>query len=256
MGIKNINNIEIKNCIIDEMHVRESINNIDLTPSKKEWQFDTFMLAKFLGNLESGNVSMGGLDITQWRVRKRRLDTTSIVELATIPLGLDQNFQYVDTAVRHNVTYEYIVSPMSGDIEGQPATVQITVSFEYWWISDDEESYPLFANLEVSDIIVNKQRHQYDTFDRFPIISYGNQKFKSGTINAMLLDAFSEISIAYRQKFEEFINNGKYKYLRNPYGEMWKIDTYNSGTSYYTNLVEPVAAVKFDFTEVEDVSNE
>jgi len=256
MGIKDINFIEIKNCIIDEIHVRENTSNIDLTSEKKEWQFDTYMLAKFLGNLEAGNITLGGLDITHWRIRKRRIDVSSIMELATIPAGIGGDFQYLDTGIRPNVIYEYIISPMSEDIEGQPHTIQIEVSFDYWWISDDEESYPLFANLEVSDIIINKQRHQYDGFDRYPTVSYGNQKYKSGTITAVLVDAFLNVTRAYREKFEDFINNGNPKYLRNPDGDMWKVDTFNSGTSYFTKIAEPLTTVRFDFVEVEDISDE
>lgn len=47
MGIKDINFIEIKNCIIDEIHVRESTSNIDLTSEKKNGSLIHICLLNF-----------------------------------------------------------------------------------------------------------------------------------------------------------------------------------------------------------------
>ena len=62
----------------------------------------------------------------------------------------NNNFSYLDYTPRAGVTYEYTVTPMSGDIEGQPQTTQIEFKFNYWWLTDGIESYPFFANLEIS----------------------------------------------------------------------------------------------------------
>lgn len=259
MSVSNINYIQISNCVVNECHIRENTSNIDLTPNFKIWQLDTFLLAKFLGNLESGNISLGGLTITGWKVRKRRIDSISITELATLELGDTEDFQYTDTAVRPNITYEWQVSPMSSDIEGQPITIQQTVNFDYWWLSDatgtTNESYPFFAgidsSLQVSDIVINKQRFVYEnTFNSYPVVSYGNQQYISGTITAALLDAFCEISVNYRKLVVDFINNGKPKYLKNNLGDIWLVDTHSSSYKLYTELQEPVSSITFNFMEI------
>ena len=108
---------------------------------------------------------------------------------------------YLDYTGKSQVTYEYEVSPMSGDIEGEAFTATIKCILDYWWISDDTDIFPLFINLEVSGIDTNIQRHKYDTFDRFPKISYGNQKYQSGTITVMLLDTNLNYSKEYRDRF-------------------------------------------------------
>lgn len=259
MGINNISYIEIKNCICDEVSIRESTSNIDLTNSKQSWQIDTILLAQFLSNLEAGNVSLGGLTIDKWKIKKRRVDSTNIQGLATLTLGVNENFSYIDTAIKPQILYEYQVLPMSGDIEGQPVTIQTSISFDYWWLSDatgtTNESYPFFAGinagLQVSDISVNKQRFVYDdTFNKYPIVSYGEQEYKSGTITAALIDIFMEVSVGYRNSVLKFINNGLPKILRNPDGDIWKVDTYTCAYNRLQELKEPVSTISFSFMEV------
>ena len=60
MGVSNINYIELKNCIIDELNVSRNVTTVDLSPNKTSWNIDTIMLARFLNNLEAGNVGLRG----------------------------------------------------------------------------------------------------------------------------------------------------------------------------------------------------
>lgn len=253
--IKNINYIELKNCIASELNIRKDTQNINLTPTKDVWQIDTYLLGKFQSNLEAGNVGLGGLPITDFRIKRRRIDSTRFIELGIIPKGTDDNFYYLDTTPRAGVVYEYEVSPMSNDIEGDTFSVQIGVKFDYWWLSnvDDGESYPFFANLEVSDINMNTQRHIYEGFNEFPTIAYGNQKYQSGTISAILLDSFLETSYNYRDKVEKFINNRKPKYLKSSQGDIWIVDTHSSRRKPFIELAENISSVTFDWTEINKV---
>lgn len=243
--------VELKNIIADEIYISKTGDITDA--SKKDWVLDTFLNAKFLGDLEAGNVGLGNLPIDRWKIRRRNIDTTSFKELNIVPMGTDENFYYLDTSPRANVIYEYEVIPMSGDIEGTPHTIQILVEFDYWWLADinTEECYPFFANLEVSEIKNNIQRSLYEGFDEFPTVVYGNQKYKSGTITAILIDAFLQTSRNYRDKVEAFINNKKNKYLKSPYGDIWVVDTHTSRRKPYTGLVEDVSIISFDWIEVD-----
>lgn len=263
MSIRNINYIEIKNSIVEEINLRENTSGIDLTPTKKEWTYDTFLLAEFLGNLEAGNLSLGGLEIDSFRIRKRRVDSTVFQDLGILPYDDENDFKFIDTSVRPKISYEYQVSPLSNDIEGQPILVQITVDFDYWWLSDatgtTNESYPFFANIntgiEVSDISINKQRYVYDnTFNEFPVVSYGNQQYQSGTISALLCDAFMDISYNYRNLVLKFINNGKPKYLKNNLGDLWLVDTHTCNFKLYPQFSDPISTVNFSWMEVGKVT--
>lgn len=250
MSINNINYVEIKNCKIEELHIRENTSNIDLSSTKKFWQIDSYLLAKFQNNLEGGNVDLGGLTIDNWKIRRRRIDSTQFKELGVVSTAIDDSFYYLDYTPRAGVTYEYTVTPMSGDIEGQPQTVQIEFNFDYWWLTDGIESYPFFLNLEVSDISTNQQRYVYEGFNEFPTVSYGNQQYQSGTITAILLDTFLETSYNYQKQVESFINNHKKKYMKNPNGDLFIVDTNSSKRKIYTELVENISAITFDWMEV------
>ena len=146
---------------------------------------------------------------------------------------------------------------MSGDIEGLPHSVQIKVTFDYWWISDGDEAYPLFANLELSDIDTNIKRHVYEGFDEFPSVAYGKQKYQSGTITTILLDNFLQTNKNYRDKVETFINNKKKKYLKNPQGDIWIVDTHTPRRKIFTNVRQDLSSVTFDWMEIEkaDISD-
>lgn len=243
--------VEIKNAIVDEIYISKDGDITDT--SKKDWVLDTFLNAKFLGDLEAGNVGLGNLPIDKWKIRRRNIDSTSFKELDVIDMGIDENFYYLDTSPRSNVVYEYEVIPMSGDIEGIPHTIQILVEFDYWWLSDidTDECYPLFANLEVSEITQNTQRILYEGFNEFPIVAYGTQKYASGTITAILLDSFFQTSKNYRDQVESFINNKKRKYLKSPKGDVWIVDTHSSRRKPYTNVIDDISTITFDWTEVD-----
>jgi hypothetical protein len=250
--IENINYIQLKNAIIDEVFISKNVNTVNLTSDKNIWDINTILLAKFLNNLEAGNVGLGGLTIDKFKIRRRDITTLNKKELAIINTTLTQDLYYLDKTGKSQITYEYEVSPMSGDIEGEPFSTTIKCNIDYWWISDDIDIFPLFANLEVSDINTNIQRYSYDTFNKYPIISYGEQKYQSGTITTMLLDVNLQSSKNYRDKFDTFINNQKQKILRNPNGDIWIIDTHTSRRQMYTNLVEDISNYSFEWVEVDD----
>lgn len=250
--ISNINYIELKNCIIDELHVRKNTNNVNLAPTKDVWQIDTYIIASFLGDLNAGNVGLSGLPITNFKIRRKIVGSTNLVTLDTIP-RVDGDACYLDHSARSGILYEYEVVPLSNSIEGMAYSIQIKCEFDYWWLSnvDDGETYPFMANLEVSDIATNKQRHLYDGFDEFPTISYGNQRYQSGSITAILLDTLFETSYDYRTKVERFINNEKPKYLKSPESDIWIVDTHTSRRRPLINISQQnVSYLTFDYTEI------
>jgi len=250
--ISNINKIEIKNCVCDEIHIREATTGINLSPIKKDWQLDTFLLAQFKNDLEAGNIGLGGLTIDNWKIKRRKIDSTSFVTLGTQSTGIDGNFSYLDYINRSGIIYEYEVIPMSGDIEGQANTIQVQYELEYWWIGDEIESYPLFLNFEPSDIQTNIQRSIYEGFDQFPTVSYGNLKYRSGSITAVLMDVNLNVTYNYRNNFEAFINNQKKKHLKSRHGDLMIVDTFSSSQKFIKNVIPSnIAYVTFNYNEIE-----
>lgn len=243
--------VELKNVISDELYVSQS-GDIYNT-AKFDWDINTFLKAMFQNDLEAGNVTLGGLVIDRWKIRRRNIDSVRFKDLGIVSMGTDENFYFLDTTPRSDIIYEYEVIPMSGDIEGIAHIIQIKINFEYWWLTDEVESYPFFANIEVSDINTNTQRHEYLGFNQYPIISYGNAKYKSGTITALLLDSFLETNFNYREKVEAFINNRLPKYLKSPYGDIWYVDTHTSKRKQMLNIPQELSSISFDWVEIGDV---
>ena len=244
----NFYSVDLKSCIVDEIYISNRGDILD--SSKQNWGLDTYLLARFLGNLEAGNVGLGGLEITNWRIRRREIDGINYKLLATIPETETENFQYLDYTPRSTITYEYDVTPLAGDIEGVPISVQITFKFDYWWITDGTETYPLYLNLEVSDINTNQQRHIYEGFDEFPTISYGDMEYDSGTITAIILDEHLRESPNYRERFKQFIINKKPKILRNPVGDVWIVDTFLPKRKILTELEQSPSYFTFEWMQI------
>lgn len=252
--ISDINYIELKNCIIDELHVRKNTNNVNLAPTKDVWQIDTYIIASFLGNLNAGNVGLSGLPITNFRIKRRRIDDTNSVTLDTIP-RVDGDAHYLDHSARSGISYEYEVIPMSNSIEGLAYSIQVKCEFDYWWLSniDDGETYPFMANLEVGDIATNTQRYVYSGFNEFPTIAYGEEQYQSGSITAILLDTLFETSFDYRTKVERFINNKKPKYLKSSEGDLWIVDTHTSRRQPQPELSQKnISYLTFEYTEIDE----
>lgn len=223
--------------------------------TRPEWSIHTYLLAKFENDLEGGNVSLGGLEITHWKIRRRKITNLNFIDLDIVPTAQDGNFYYIDRTPVTSVIYEYEVIPLSGDIEGEAFTTQIECNYQHWWITDGEESYPLYANLEVSDITTNMPRHIYEGFDEFPIISYGTQRYQSGRITAWILDGNAETSKTYRENLIRFLNNKKPKHLKSPKGDVWIVDTHTVSHKYHLNLYrgdkeDDVCSVDFSWTEI------
>lgn len=251
---ENIYSAELKNVIVDDFYI--SKDGVLTDKTEPIWTIDTYLLAKFEdGSLEAGNVINNNLEINNWRVRRRPINSIIYKELATIPISTEGNFYYLDYTGRSGVIYEYEITPMAGDIEGTPTTITVKCEFDYWWISDDTQSYPLYANIEISDITTNIQRHIYEGFDIFPTISYGNQKYQSGTITAMLFDGNLQASKEYRDLVEAFINNKKIKYLKSPKGDIWVVDTHSSKKKLETSYEDDICTITFDWCEVASNDN-
>lgn len=247
--------LSMRNVYYDEVIIT-STAFADITDNtREEWSIHTYLLAKFQNDLESGNVSLGGLEITHWKIRRRKITSLNFMDLATVPTAQDGNFYYMDRTPVTSIIYEYEVIPMSGDIEGDAFTTQIQCDYQYWWITDNEESYPLFANLDVSDISTNVQRHVYEGFDEFPTISYGTQKYQSGVITTYIIDGNLDTSKTYRENLIKFINNKKPKTLKSPKGDIWIVDTHTESHKFHEGLYrgdkeDDVCSISFSWMEI------
>lgn len=55
-GVENINYVELKKGIYDDLYISKSANFELVNKQPEEWDFDTVLWAKFNGNTSAGNV--------------------------------------------------------------------------------------------------------------------------------------------------------------------------------------------------------
>ena len=73
----------------------------------------------------------------------------------------------------------------------------------------------------------------------------------------LLYRDFLQTNKNYRDKVETFINNKKKKYLKNPQGDIWIVDTHTPRRKIFTNVRQDLSSVTFDWMEIEkaDISD-
>lgn len=189
-----ITEIELKNAIFDEVHVRERTSGINLTPTKKTWQIDTIMMPKFLGNLEAGNINNEGLVISQFAIRRRSVGDINNITLDYLPYDPNSIVEYTDyTQPVGNLIYSIVPVGENG-LEGKPNEILIESEFTGWWIVDKEvqSTYGFDKMFGGEDRKVNTQLNQGRVElrvlgSKYPRVFYDETEYTSFTLSSVIL---------------------------------------------------------------------
>lgn len=233
------------------------ISNITISSNKKSnkqvWNDNTIFLSDFEDTLESGNVLS---DISGWRIKRKASDTTLYTTLDNVLPTINT---YVDNSPRNNIEYTYsLFSYDSNGNESLGITTISTVSFDSWILSDENDFYLFYAGwdgIQTSDIETNKDTYVYENYTKYPVISFSNQNFKKSTLITIPFQ-YNSTSLTYDldvfilNELETFINNGNYKHLRNPSGEIIKIICSKFKYKYNDKIKEQPYTIEFEWTEV------
>lgn len=193
MAIRNIRSIEIQNCIVDEIHIRERTNNVNLTPIKDNWEIDTYLLARFLGDLEAGNINNEGLEITQFAIKRRKIDELNNIVLGYIPFDSNNTVEFIDyTQPVGDFVYSIVPVGING-LEGKPNEIVVSSEFVGWWIVDKDtnETFKFDTQLDGDSRQVGSQLNQgrvlLETLYKYPTIFYTEKQYESFTLSAIIL---------------------------------------------------------------------
>lgn len=183
---QNINKIEISNCIIDELHVRNAI--IDII-EKGSYDNSTILKAEFNGDMEAGSISMRENQIVKLRVKRREVGSVYFRTVAEFEIDdneqiLTKSFTFKDYEPRSNVVYEWAVTPVDASgIEGNLTTTTSRIKFDGWWIIDldnpEEYSLQFVFNMDSVNISTEEDREVLSTFARYGFVRYGAKYAKS-----------------------------------------------------------------------------
>ena len=239
-GIENINYVELKNGIYDELYITKATDFELSDEFPQEWDFDTILWAKFNGNTNAGNVDWD-LDNISHIILKSRTDgnfqwkTIVVKEVNNID---DFVINYPDYFVASGQPVEYAVVPISyGSLEGTYATTKITSKFVKMFLIEGNEVW----GTEITDGYCDTTRNipssnvellhsKYPIFVRNTIANYDTGNCKGSFVPLdedscqFAFDSEQDYErIKYQRKFMDYICDSIPKILKLPDGRLWLV---------------------------------
>lgn len=258
--VRNIKYIEMKNGIYDELHVREKTDGIDLTTSKEDWQMDTILLARFLGELEAGNLNNRGIKINKFAIKRRKLNEINPITLGYKNFVNDNEFVFDDYS-QANDDFIYSIVPIGENgLEGQANEISVSSDFAGWFILDREENeilaFDKFIGSESSvDNSMSQSRVEVDTLSKFKTVYYTDQEFHSFQLKSVFLpEDWQRSGEQYEDIINKYVRNHKPFLVKGGTGEVYICDIHSPSKSSPQNAYKgrDYMEITLNFTEIMD----
>lgn len=259
MPVQNISSIELKNCIVDELHLRER-TDVNLTSSKDTWQIDTYLLAQFFNNLEAGSIVNNGIEIVQFAIKRRKLSEINNITLGYVDFVNGEVSEYFDYT-QGNDDYIYTLVPIAENgLEGTVNEVQIKSDFTGWWIIDKTDSNNILACDTFLDgepsvfTQLNQGRVVLETLNRFPQVYYTDKSYHTFTLSAAVPINPEENNSTSKEysKILSMLNSRKPFIAKSGSGDLYIVEISNlrKGTPINTYFGRDYMTVNFDCLEI------
>lgn len=270
-GIENINYVELKNGIYDELYITKA-TDFELTNEfPKEWDFDTILWAKFNGTTNAGNVDWN-LENTSHIILKSRTEgnfqwkTIVVKEVNKLE---DFVINYPDYFVASGQSVEYAIVPVFHGLEGNYATTQIVSQFTKMFLVEGNEVW----GTEITDGFCDTTRNipsstvellnsRYPIFVRNTIANYDTGNCKGAfvpldeEICEYAYDAqYDYQRIKYQREFMDFISDSIPKILKLPDGRLWLVQVTPNPTDT-ANKTYNDREISWSWVEVGSVDSE
>ena len=243
-GIENINYIELKNGIYDDLYITKA-TDFELSPDyKMRWDFDTILWAKFNNNTHAGNIDWG-LEITSHIILKSRTEgnfkwkTIFVKEVHELD---DFGINYPDYFVASGQPVEYAVVPVYYGTEGIYSTTIIISKFSKMFLIEGSDVW----GTEITDGFCDTTRNipssnvellnrRYPIFVRNTIANYDTGNCKGSFVPLdeesceFAYDSEKDYwRIKYQREFMDYLCDSIPKILKLPDGRLWLVqDTPN-----------------------------
>lgn len=268
-SVDNITNVKLTNSIFDHFNVTKNTSTAVSTSIPTEWDYDTIMNANFNNNIDAGNVNYLINQISSIKIKRRKQGDFDWLILATIPINKveDLSFIFNDLLNQGNVTYEYALVPIIGEIEGQYLINSIMSQFNGVFIGNAETIYKFLYEVKYSS---NQRNQQVGVFQilgqQYPIVvANGALSYESGNVTATILnDDFEKTGIIDRAEIvkqkdalKNFLTDKKPKILKDWNGNIWLcIVNSNIDVSYKEGTGMGIPVISFDWTEIGESNNQ
>lgn len=240
-GIENINYVELKNGIYDDLYITKA-TDFELTHEcPKQWDFDTILWAKFNNTTDAGNVDWS-LETTSHLLLKCRTEgnfkwkTLFVKEVKTIE---DFKINYPDYFVASGQPVEYAIVPVLNGCEGTYAIARVISKFSkmfliegntVWGTEITDGFCDTTRNLPASTVELLNSR--YPIFIRNTIANYDTGSCKGSFVPLdegsckYAYDGEQDYErIKYQKNFMDYICDSIPKILKLPDGRLWIIQT-------------------------------
>lgn len=268
-SVDNITNVKLTNSIFDHFNVTKNTSTVVSTSIPTEWDYDTIMNASFNNNIDAGNVNYLINQISSIKIKRRKQGDFDWLTLTTIPINKveDLSFIFNDLLNQDNVTYEYALVPIVGEIEGQYLINSIMSQFNGVFIGNAETIYKFLYEVKYSS---NQRNQQVGVFQvlgqQYPIVvANGALSYGSGNVTATILnDDFEKTGIIDRAEIvkqkdalKNFLTDKKPKILKDWNGNIWLcIVNSNIDVSYKEGTGMGIPVISFDWTEIGESNNQ
>ncbi len=268
-SVDNITNVKLTNSIFDHFNVTKNTSTVVSTSIPTGWDYDTIMNASFNNNIDAGNVNYLINQISSIKIKRRKQGDFDWLTLATIPINRveDLSFIFNDLLNQDNVTYEYALVPIIGEIEGQYLINSIMSQFNGEFIGTAETIYKFLYEVKYSS---NQRNQQVGVFQvlgqQYPIVvANGALSYESGNVTATILnDDFEKTGIIDRAEIvkqkdalKNFLTDKKPKILKDWNGNIWLcIVNSNIDVSYKEGTGMGIPVISFDWTEIGESNNQ
>lgn len=270
-AIDDINYIELKNGVYDDLYVTKDIQSEVNNLIPEDWNFDTILWAKFNNNTSAGNVDWSIETVSHVIVKVREINSFvwRTIYVKDIHTYDDFVINYPDYLIASGQTCEYAIVPVLYGAEGVYSTSTITPKFDKMFLIEDSVVWgteitdgfcDTTRNIPSSTIVLlNKQR---PIFVSNTIANYDTGTCKGAfvpvTEDQCTLAYDSEYDyqrIRYQKDFMDFISDRIPKILKMPDGRIWIVqitpDPTDSAETVYNNRY-----ISFSWVEVGDINSE
>ncbi|MGG3892002.1 hypothetical protein [Metabacillus fastidiosus] len=212
--VRNIEYVELNGAIYDELHIREKTDGVDTSNVKDPWQIDTIILAKFMNDLEAGNINNQGVKIDKFAIKRKRINEINPITLGYKDFVNNNQFVYQDfTQPRGEFIYSIVPIGENG-LEGQENSITIDVDFAGFHLVDKDTnevlSFDTFIGSEPTVTqSLNQGRTQIDTFSKYPSFYYTEQNYHSFSLQAVFIPEEWESA---GKKYEDILNQFVYSH--------------------------------------------
>lgn len=256
--VRNIKYVEIKNAIYDDIHIREKTDGINVSNTKEDWQVDTILLAKFLGDLEVGNISNEGVKIVKFAIKRRKLNETNSITLGYKDFVNDSQFTFEDYTQANDEFIYSIVPVGENELEGQENSITVESDFTGWVLVDKDTNETLLFDKFIGgenfvDTSLNQGRVQIDTLYPYPSFFRTPQNYHEFSLKSIFVpEEWQRSGQQYESILNNFIYNHKPFLVKGSGGEIYVVECHSPVKSSPQNTHKgyDYMDITLSFTEV------